>query len=349
MIAYEEAPYRHVLTHGFVVDGDGRKISKSDGKPQTADSYVVKYGADVLRLWVCSEDFRRDIPLSEEILGQVVRAYRTLRNTIRFQLGTLCDFSYEKHAVELASMSSIDAWVLAQTNEAVAGVTEALENFEIHRAVQIVNRFCSGVLSSTYHDVIKDRLYTLHPDDPNRRSTQTAIHHVFMALVRMIGPITPFTADEAWSFANADAELCEDALILQDWPKPFDLAGNEESVSDIRAILEFKELKVNEALEELRTKKEIGQSLDAEIEIRLSSNSPLWKVFKGRENELPEIFIVSSVIISEETHLEEIQVSARHAPGVRCPRSWRWVPELVKVDPWGEVSPRCAQVLAKLA
>ena len=349
MIAYEKAPYRHVLTHGFVVDGDGRKISKSDGKPQTADSYVVKYGADVLRLWVCSEDFRRDIPLSDEILGQVVRSYRTLRNTIRFQLGTLCDFSYAKDAVDLTSMSSIDAWVLAQTNEAVAGVTKALENFEIHRAVQIVNRFCSGVLSSTYHDVIKDRLYTLHPDDPNRRSTQTAIHHVFMALVRMIGPITPFTADEAWSFANADAELCEDALILQDWPKPFDLAGNEESVSDIRAILEFKELKVNEALEELRTKKEIGQSLDAEIEIRLSSDSPLWKVFKRRENELPEIFIVSSVIISEETHLEEIQVSARHAPGARCPRSWRWVPELVKVDPWGEVSPRCAEVLAKLA
>ena len=157
------------------------------------------------------------------------------------------------------------------------------------------------------------------------------------------------TADEAWSFANADVELCEDALILQDWPKPFDLVGNEESVSDIRAILEFKELKVNEALEELRTKKEIGQSLDAEIEIRLSSDSPLWKVFKRRENEMPEIFIVSSVIISEETHLEEIQVSARHAPGVRCPRSWRWVPELVKVDPWGEVSPRCAEVLAKLA
>ena len=170
-----------------------------------------------------------------------------------------------------------------------------------------------------------------------------------MALVRMIGPIAPFTADEAWSFSNAGSELCEDALVLQDWPKPFDLSGNEESVSDIRAILEFKEIKVNEALEELRTKKEIGQSLDAEIEIRLSGDSFLRKVFERREDELPEIFIVSSVIISEETHLEEIQVSARHAPGVRCPRSWRWVPELVKVDPWGEVSPRCAEVLAKLA
>ena len=349
MIAYEKAPFRHVLTHGFVVDGDGRKISKSDGKPQTADSYVAKYGADVLRLWVCSEDFRRDIPLSEEILGQVVRAYRTLRNTIRFQLGTLCDFSPKKDAIEFAAMSAIDLWVLAQTNQMTEDVTEALENFEIHRAVQIVNRFCSGVLSSTYHDIIKDRLYTLHPDDPIRRSTQTAIHHVFMTLVRIIGPITPFTADEAWSFATADTQLCEDPLVLQDWPESFDLGDNEQAVSDIRDILEFKELKVNEALEELRSKKEIGQSLDAEIEIGLTADSPLRTVFKRRAKDLPEIFIVSSVIVSEEAHLEDTQVRARHAPGVRCPRSWRWVPKLVNVDSWGGVSPRCAEVLAKLA
>ena len=282
------------------------------------------------------------------LLGQVVRSYRTLRNTIRFQLGTLCDFSFEKDAVEFALMSAIDVWALAQTNEMTREVTEALENFEIHRAVQIVNRFCSGVLSSTYHDVIKDRLYTLHPDDPIRRSTQTAIHHVFLTLIRIIGPITPFTADEAWSFANADTELCDDALVLQDWPQPYDLGDNEQEVSDIRDILEFKELKVNEALEELRSKKEIGQSLDAEIEIGLSADSPLSPVFKRREKDLPEIFIVSSVLVSEEAHLEDAQVRARHAPGVRCPRSWRWVPELVRVEPWGEVSPRCAEVLAKL-
>ena len=158
---------------------------------QTADSYVTKYGAGVLRLWVCSEDFRRDIPLSDEILGQVVRAYRTLRNTIRFQLGTLFDFSAENDAVELSAMTPIDLWALSQSNIMIEEVSNAFENFELHRAVQIINRFCSGPLSSTYHDIIKDRLYTLHPDAPARRSTQTAIHLIFDALIRVIGPSLP--------------------------------------------------------------------------------------------------------------------------------------------------------------
>jgi len=350
MVAYQKAPYRHILTHGFVVDGNGRKISKSDGKPQTADSYVTKYGADVLRLWVCSEDFRRDIPLSDEILGQVVRAYRTLRNTIRFQLGTLSDFSVEKDTVEVTSMSAIDLWALSQTNIMVEEVSDALERFELHRAVQVINRFCSGPLSSTYHDIIKDRLYTLHPDAPARRSTQTAIHLIFDALIRVIGPLTPFTADEAWSFRHSGVELCEDALVLQEWPQPHDLEENKDLVSDINALLEFKDSNVNEALEGLRAKKEIGQSLDAQVGITLSADNPLWPIFKRRENELAEVFIVSSVILAEDADLDlsEIQVSARHAPGVRCPRSWRWVPELVEVERWGKVSPRCAEVLAKL-
>jgi isoleucyl-tRNA synthetase len=350
MVSYQKAPYRHILTHGFVVDGDGRKISKSDGKPQTADSFVTKYGADVLRLWVCSEDFRRDIPLSEEILGQVVRAYRTLRNTIRFQLGTLFDFSVEKDAVDLTSMSSIDLWALSQTNSMLEEVSDAFESFELHRAVQIINRFCSGPLSSTYHDIIKDRLYTLHPDAPARRSTQTAIHLIFDALIRVIGPLTPFTADEAWSFRSSGEALCEDALVLQDWPQAHDLVGSMEVVSDINALLDFQESKVNEALEGLRAKKEIGQSLDAQVAITLSPQNPLWLVFKRREQELPELFIVSSVVLIEEADLDtsEIQVSACHAPGVRCPRSWRWVPKLVEVERWGKVSPRCAEVLAKL-
>ena len=349
MVAYQKAPYRHILTHGFVVDGDGRKISKSDGKPQTADSYVTKYGADVLRLWVCSEDFRRDIPLSDEILGQVVRSYRTLRNTIRFQLGTLFDFSFEKDAIELSAMTPIDLWALSQSNIMIEEVSNAFENFELHRAVQIINRFCSGPLSSTYHDIIKDRLYTLHPDAPARRSTQTAIHLIFDALIRVVGPLTPFTADEAWSYRHSGSELCEDALVLQDWPQPQE-EENTEAVSDAKLLLEFKESKVNEALEGLRTQKEIGQSLDAQVVITLSSENPLCGVFRRRENELPELFIVSSVVLAQDAGLDptEIQISARHAPGVRCPRSWRWVPELVEVERWGKVSPRCAEVLAKL-
>jgi isoleucyl-tRNA synthetase len=240
-------------------------------------------------------------------------------------------------------------WALHQTGLLIEEVSDALEKFEIHRAVQIINRFCSGILSSTYHDIIKDRLYTLHPDDPVRRSSQTAIHMIFEVLIRIIGPITPFTADEAWSYRKSGSPLCEDALVLQDWPQSYEVDAENQSVLDMIAILQFKESHLNDALEGLRSKKEIGQSLDAEVEICLSAEHELWPIFNRLKSDLSEIFIVSSVILTEGSGSEALQVLARHAPGERCPRSWRWVPELVEVNRWGKVSPRCAEVLAKLA
>ena len=348
MIAFGKPPYKGVVTHGFVVDGDGRKISKSDGKPQTADSYIKKYGADVLRIWVCSEDFRRDIPLSDEILGQVVRSYRTLRNSIKFQLGNLHDFSFDSHSVPVSEMTIIDRWALSQTNSLIREVTDSFEVYEFHRGVQELNRFCSNVLSSTYHDIIKDRLYTLHPNDPKRRSTQTALHLIFESLIKILGPIAPFTADEAWTYHKFGKDLAEGALVLQNWPKIKDDWSQGVEISDAQSILSFKESRVNEILESLRERKEIGQSLEAEIELKLPVSNPLTKIFKNRSDELAEMFIVSNVELVEVSNGDEIQVHAQHASGKKCPRSWRWVPELVNVEPWGEVSPRCAEVLANL-
>ncbi|MBT7406636.1 MAG: isoleucine--tRNA ligase [Opitutae bacterium] len=348
MIAFEQAPYKRVLTHGFVVDGNGRKISKSDGKPQTADSYVKKYGADVLRIWVCSEDFRRDIPLSDEILGQVVRSYRTLRNSIKFQLGNLHDFTFSEDAIPVPQLTIIDRWALGQTNSLIKEVTEAFEKYEFHRGVQAINKFCSNVLSSTYHDIIKDRLYTLHPSDSKRRSTQTALHLIFESLIRILGPMAPFTADEAWSFHQSGKDITADFLALQAWPKVTEEWDEGKELSDAQTILDFKDLKVNDSLESLRTRKEIGQSLEAEIEIRIPLSESLLTLFRHREEDLAEMFIVSNVLIVEVSEDEELQVISRHASGQRCPRSWRWVPKLVSIEPWGEVSPRCAEVLAKL-
>jgi isoleucyl-tRNA synthetase len=161
--------------------------------------------------------------------------------------------------------------------------------------------------------------------------------------------MAPFTADEAWSYHKAGRDLSDDALALQNWPvlqKEWSV-GNE--ISDAQAILDFKELMINESLETLRSRKEIGQSLEAEIEIKFPPNHSLLPQFLARKDDLAEIFIVSNVSITEVADNEELQVIARHATGHRCPRSWRWVPELVSVEPWGEVSPRCAEVLAKLA
>ena len=348
MTSYESAPYKRILTHGFVVDGDGRKISKSDGKPQTADSYVTKYGADVLRLWVCSEDFRRDIPLSEEILDQVVRSYRTLRNTIRFQLGNISDFKFEEHEIPEEEMDMIDRWALSKTSELIDQLTDAMESYELHRAVQLINRFCSGVLSSTYHDIIKDRLYTLHVSDAKRRSTQTAIYKIFESFVNLIGPILPFTADEAWSFYQIDEKIGNHFLALQAWPKAVESWKSGQEIEDANILLDLKESKINEVLETLRSSKEIGQSLEAELIIKCPVDDSLHDILIRRKESLAELFIVSSVIIESSSEMEDVHISAHHAPGVRCPRSWRWVPELVEVDNWGPVSPRCAKVLSKL-
>ncbi len=349
MVSRKAPPFRRILTHGFVVSGEGKKISKSDGKPQTADSYVTKYGADVLRLWVCSEDFRRDIPLSDEILDQAVRAYRTLRNSIRFQLGALDDFSRSDDWVAVEEMSMVDLWVLNQTNQLINEVSLACENYELHRAIQSINRFCSSILSSVYHDVIKDRLYTLHAKDSLRRSSQSAICLVFESLVKLMGPFVPFIADEAWSFARAGKEFSEEALCLEDWPLPIELGSGIRLAEDVGKLLAFKDAKVNEALEELRSRKEIGQSLDAELELRISSKSSLHAALLNKtEDELAELFIVSKVVVVEISDSEPDSVVARHASGFKCPRSWRWVPELIEVNPWGPVSPRCAEVLAKL-
>jgi isoleucyl-tRNA synthetase len=349
MVSTQSAPYRRILTHGFVVNGEGKKISKSDGKPQTADSFVTKYGADVLRLWVCSEDFRRDIPLSDEILEQAVRAYRTLRNTLRFQLGALHDFSQAEHLVPIEQMSPIDLWTLGKTNDLIREVTDACEKYEFHRAIQCLNRFCSGILSSTYHDVIKDRLYTLDPNDPLRRSTQSALTKVFETLIKLIGPFTPYIADEAWAFGQSGEEYCKDSLSLQDWPKEIDLGAGQIAVSDVQELLDLKDSHVNEALESLRVKKEIGQSLDAWVTLCIAPDSKFVEILKRRSlDELAELFIVSSVTLENLPSGEGDKVTACHASGIRCPRSWRWVPELVKVEPWGEVSPRCAEVLAKI-
>ena len=348
MTSYGSAPYKRILTHGFVVDGDGRKISKSDGKPQTADSYVTKYGADVLRLWVCSEDFRRDIPLSEEILDQVVRSYRTLRNTIRFQLGNLSDFDEVEHGLPLDELDMIDRWALSKTADLVTELTDAMDSYELHRVVQLINRFCSGVLSSTYHDIIKDRLYTLHRDDPKRRSTQTAIFKIFETFISLIGPILPFTADEAWSFHKTKQKLSSDFLVLQKWPESVSSWMDGLVVEDAEKLLNLKESKINEVLESLRSSKEIGQSLEAELVITCSKDDDLFAILDRRQEELAELFIVSSVIVNSSDANSELSISAHHAPGVRCPRSWRWVPELVEVENWGPVSPRCANVLTKI-
>jgi isoleucyl-tRNA synthetase len=350
LLADGAPPYAHIITHGFVVDGDGRKISKSDGKPQTVESYIKRYGADVLRLWICSEDFRRDIPLSEEILDQVVRGYRTIRNTFRFQIGNLFDFDRQTDSIPLEQLSPIDLWALDNTADLIEDVTKAFDAYEFHRGIQFVNRYCSNVLSSVYHDVLKDRLYTFSPNDPLRRSSQTALDHIFQVLVKLLAPVIPFTTDEAWAYLEEGSDFCLEPLALQAWPEVDSAWRGGAKVEDVRAILAFKTTAVNEALEKLRVEKVIGQSLDAEVQVFGHPDNESFAALSRNEDCLAELFITSSVILTADPNAQgEPTVEVRHASGIRCPRSWRWVPELTHVEPWGEVSSRCAEALSTKA
>ena len=347
VIAFGAAPYKAVLTHGFIVDKNRQKISKSSTyqKPQTADAYIAQHGADVIRLWIASQDFRDDIPVDDEILKNIGEAYRLLRNTFRFQLSNLFDFDATTHAVPVGQMDVLDRWALHQTAVLIEECTKAYDAYEFHRVYQLCNQFCSVTLSAVYHDILKDRLYTLGATHPLRRSSQTAIHHIFDTLVRILAPFITFTADEAWSFAKAGKEYDDDSIHLQDWPVAGQGWHNPELAADFEQLFKFR-TRVTESLEPLRQAGTIGKSLDAVLTVSGAANDAGFAVLRKHEDFLPEFFIVSQVALETKSGaaLEIHAGHAREAGSVRCPRCWRWVPAM-SVTSHGEVCPRCVEAL----
>lgn len=347
VIAFGAAPYKAVLTHGFIVDKNRQKISKSSTyqKPQTAEAYIKDHGADVIRLWISSQDFRDDIPVDEEILKHVGEAYRLFRNTFRFQLSNLFDFDATQHAVPYAQLDALDRWALHQTAKLLAECTQAYDAFEFHRVYQLCNQFCAVTLSATYHDILKDRLYTLGAKHPLRRSSQTAIHAIFTTLVKILAPVLTFTADEAWSYATTGKEYADDSIHLQDWPVAPAEWTDAALEADFATLLKLR-AKVTEALEPLRQAGSIGKSLDATLGFSGAPDSAEMVALAKHRDFLPEFFIVSAVALEPKpgAALEITSLNAREAGNTRCPRCWRWVPALTH-SPHGEVCPRCADAL----
>ncbi|HYD83145.1 MAG TPA: class I tRNA ligase family protein, partial [Opitutus sp.] len=347
VIAFDRAPYRALLTHGFIVDQERNKISKSSTyeKPQTSDAYVAEYGADVIRLWIASQDFRNDIPISKEILSHVGETYRLIRNTFRYQLSNLFDFDHARDAVPVEQMDVLDRWALHQTAALIEQCTVAYENYEFHRVYQLCNQFCSVTLSATYHDILKDRLYTLGTHSPLRRSSQTAIHHIFQALVKLLAPILTFTTDEAWSYATAKTEYSDDSIHLQEWPVAPATWTNPTIEADFTALLKVR-TQVNEAIEPQRAAGKLGKSLDASVTLAGASDDTTFRTLEKHRDFLPELFIVSHVTLAP-TMGAALSASIRPSGElghVRCPRCWRWVPSLESSSPQG-VCPRCAEAL----
>ncbi|MDR2735868.1 MAG: isoleucine--tRNA ligase [Puniceicoccales bacterium] len=333
------APYKEVLTHGFVVGEDKKKISKSDGKPQTADDYVNKFGTDILRLWIASEDFRNDVPLSDDIFTNVISSYRSLRNTIRFQIGNLYDFDAPKHAVDQKDMTSIDKWIMHKTRILIEQCTECYNDYNFHKVYQLINNFCSIELSAKYHDILKDRLYTHGPSWSTRRSSQTAIHYVLNSLLKLLAPILMFTTDEALSFMINSCEFSDISIHLADWPKCDDWLDFSDESAEVDSIMQIRD-RVNEQLELLRKEKKIGQSLDAKVSIYC--NGWNFELLQKHTDELEEYFIVSEVYLEES---DVFSVKAEPSKLERCPRSWRRVAKFVYAGRFGRVSERCLKAL----
>ncbi|MBN1404662.1 MAG: isoleucine--tRNA ligase, partial [Opitutales bacterium] len=263
----DRAPYKAVLTHGFILDGQGRAMSKSMGNTISPLDLIDKYGADVVRLWVSSLDFTNDCAVSEEIMGNTARAYRDIRNALRFQLGNLADFDATKDAVAPADLCPLDSWALQETALLIERVTEHYENYEFHKVYGAITQYCTVTLSALYHDILKDRLYTYGANWQERRSAQTVLHHSFDTLTRLLAPVMCFTCDEAIAYRKADADYASGLYAnLQDWPVVGSGWKSAKADAVTRLLNEVRPL-VNEKLEVLRRDKVIGKSVDAEVTI----------------------------------------------------------------------------------
>jgi len=334
------APYKSVLTHGFVVDGEGRKMSKSLGNVISPSEIIDDYGAEILRLWACAEDYREDIRISTEIIQRLVDAYRRIRNTWRFMLGNLYDFDPQRHSFPYSQLWEIDKWILSKFMRLVKRIREAYDNYSFHTIYHSVHTFSSVDLSALYLDILKERLYVLNADHPKRRSAQNAIYEILRSMIILMAPILSFTSEEAWShFPKTEKE--PESVHLASFPEVKEEWINEELELKWERLLRIRE-EVNKALEEARRKKEIGHSFDALVKIEAPSEE--IEFLKSFGEELREIFIVSQVEFEEAPSLK-IRVSK--AKGKKCPRCWVYDERVGFSSSYPELCPRCVEVLLK--
>jgi isoleucyl-tRNA synthetase len=342
-----QAPYRTVLTHGFTVDGQGRKMSKSAGTGVAPQEVIDQYGAEVLRLWVSAADYRDDVRISKEILTHLAEAYRRIRNTSRYMLGNLSDFDPAQHKVADADLLEIDRWALHRLQLLVQRVEKAYDDFEFHVVFHTLHNFCAVDMSAFYLDILKDRLYTAKTTSPERRSGQTAMHAILSSMVRLMAPVLSFTADEVWGYMKESSVAR--SVFLASFPavekKYLDpaLAERWDRILAVRG-------EAAKVLEALRRDKKIGHSLDAGV--TLYAAPELATFLKNYQNDLAFIFIVSQVTIANESDapadaytsdiVKGLRITAGPAKGVKCGRCWMYSETVGAVKDHPEVCGRCA-------
>jgi len=341
------APYLSVLTHGFTVDGEGKKMSKSAGNVIAPEEVINQLGADVLRLWVAAEDYKDDIKISNEILKRLADSYFRIRNTFRFLLGNLYDFDPAKDRVPYHDLDEMDRWALHQLQKLIARIREAYERFEFHTVYHSVQNFCAVEMSALYFDILKDRLYTFSSRSRGRRSAQTTLYEILEALTRLMAPILSFTAEEVWKHLPQEPERVG-SVHLTSFPEVkseyVDDALNErwERIWEIRAT-------VTKALEEARKEKVIGLSLDAQVHLHLPGE--VFSFLQSYEKDLKWIFIVSSVALhpamSGTGNEKETRVDVLRAEGKKCERCWNYEVSVGRHPEHWTICERCVEAIQR--
>ncbi|WP_431799470.1 isoleucine--tRNA ligase [Halobacillus andaensis] len=339
-----KAPFKGILSHGFALDGNGRKMSKSLGNVMIPDKIMKQLGADIIRLWVSSSDYQADVRISDNILKQVAEVYRKVRNTFRFLLGNLHDFDPQKDAVSSGELQEVDQYMLYRLNTLIREVHNAYETYDFSTVYNKVHNFCTIDLSSFYLDFAKDILYIESENHPHRRSIQTVYYQILTSLVKLMAPILPHTTDEAWKFIpGVEAH----SVQLTDMPKA-DESANEELVEKWDHFMEVRD-DVLKALEEARNEKVIGKSLDAQITI-VPKDDNTRTILQSISN-LHQLLIVSHAQLKEEhkgaKEYDHVKVTVEKHTGQKCERCWVSSHDVGKDANHPELCERCAQVIEK--
>ncbi len=321
------APYKTVLTHGFVFGEDGRKMSKSLGNFIRPDDIIKNYGADILRLWAASVDYRNDTKIGDNIIKQLTEIFKKTRNTARFLLGNLFDFDPAVDRVEYEDLKPIDKFALHKLNKLVAVVTEAFENYEFYKYFQHLQNFAAVDLSSFYLDIVKDRLYTAGKKSVSRRACQTVMYETLQTIVRVLVPVMPHQAEDIWAAIPECQKGGLESVLLTDWPRVHEEWNNEKLEEDFSKILKAREV-VSRAIEPLRAEKKVGSSLEVAVTVSVKDN----EVLKNNEKDLADIFIVSQAFVSDEVPSNVLNeytedgytVRVIKADGEKCARCWKF-------------------------
>lgn len=341
-----QAPYKGILSHGFTLDGEGRKMSKSLGNTVDPNKVCDKLGADILRLWVSSVDYQADMKISDSILTQISEVYRKIRNTLRFLLGNLADFDPAKDKVGSDGLDELDRFALIRLQRMTSRVIKAYESYDFHIVYQTVHHFCAVEMSAFYLDIVKDRLYVSLAADPARKATQTVLYEALLAITKLIAPILPHTADEVWKYIPS---VNETSVQLTDLPSAQDAGQDEALESKWLRLIDIRD-DVLKALEDARKSKVIGNSLSASVRIYPNEETA---AFLASFRQLEQLFIVSHVHIypadqaapGEAMTFSGMAVAVAVADGEKCERCWIVTPDVGTNPTYPDVCPRCAQVL----